>query len=150
MRKTRSTLALFLAVIAIISVMSVTVFANTTDSEDSRRVTGSAYTYGAARDKDNNSAVYLKITSSADDHLFVRVYGCDANGNVKYNSTMAGANVDNVVCRRGVNYSVHNSVKEDSCRMAKLAFRRLDPAASYITVGYKWSPDSSKIYNHAT
>lgn len=150
MRRTRHTLALLLAVIAIMSVMAVSAFASTANSEDSRRVTGSAYTYSAARDKENSTAVYLKITSSADDHLFVRVYGCDANGNIKYNSTMAGANVDNVVCRKNVDYSVHNSVYEDNCCMAKLGFRRLDPAASYITVGYKWSPDSSKTYNHAT
>lgn len=150
MKKSRRMLALFLAVISIMSVMVVTASASSSDSEDTRRVSGATYTYGAARDKDNSTPVYLKITSCADDHLYVRVHGCNANGVVQFNCTMAGTNVDNVVCRTGVNYSIHSSVNEDGCPMAKLSFKRLDPAASYISVGYKWSPDSTGSYTGAT
>lgn len=62
---------------------------------------------------------------------------------------MAGPMVDDVVCRTGLNYSVHNKVYESNYRVVRLTFQRLNPAAGGISTTYVWSADSSGSYNGA-
>lgn len=151
MSKRRRIYALILTIIALMSVMVVTASAaNTTDVTETRTVYGSFQTASTYRDKTNSTAVYLKIKNCEDDHLYVRVWGCNSNGTRIDNLTMAGSVVENVVCRTGVNYSVHNKVYESNYRVVRLTFQRLDPAASGVSTTYVWSADSSGSYNSAT
>lgn len=151
MKFVRRHLVLALTVIMLMSVMVLAVSArgNTTDVTETRYVYGSSQAQSTYRDKKDNTAVYLKIKSCEDDHLYVRVWGCTTNGSRVENLTMAGPLVDDVVCRTGLNYSVHNKVYESNYRVVRLTFQRLNPAAGGISTTYVWSADSSGSYNGA-
>lgn len=152
MKSVKRFLLLALMAIVLLPVLSQEACASTANIDERvLNVRGSSVAaYSSYQQKDNTSAVYLKITSFTDVHTYVSVYGVLDDGTRSLNLTMAGSTVGNVVCRTGVNYSVHNGVYENGYRKVQLGFQRLIPTAGTANMDIRWSPDSAGSYNDAT
>lgn len=140
---------LFLVGIMIMSyfVMSASA-ANTTDSDFSTTVYSTYWSGIPARAKEDASPIFLYIDTISNGGTHVQVA---ANGNKTgtggfTNYTYAnGVPVNSVICRKLIQYSVHNTINENECTYALLSFRLFHELAT-CTVSGTWSPDSTGTY----
>lgn len=105
----------------------------------------------SAREKQNKSALYCKITDLEDNsRVRVRAIGCNADGEKnKTCNDIYGNRVDYVTLKMGEEYSIHSNIYEDGYRSAKLAFKSVNLIYPERVVGL-WSPDSTRPYTDAT
>lgn len=150
MRKLTKRIVPLILVVVMCVCMAAPAFASTTDSVGiTRTINGSSYTHSNVREKDNDSSTYLYITSSSVTHTYVKASAYDSAGNYAKSCTLVnGSYAANVVCRRYVQYNVHNSVYESGYRLMALGFMNLTDSISSVT--FTWSPDSSGTYTSAT
>lgn len=149
MNKIKSIMATILVVAVVVSATAVSAFASTVDSTDiTRNINATSYVASDTRIKDDSSACYLFIKSNpAFTHTMVQ-----ATTYTSYytNLTAVGGNVVSyVVCRTGVQYSVHNMIKERGYSIAALRFKNLSGFGN-STIKFDWSPDSYGTYTDAT
>lgn len=154
MKNSKRFLALVLMVVMMFSVMAIGASAadpNIKDTSFSFTVTGSAYTSTTVRAKNDTSTVYLFLNdSSTYIHCYAQACGSTTYTSGLYNKTLVNAErVTNVVCRRGVQYSIHSDIYEEGYRYAALRFKQLVTPNSGTVAGV-WSPDSSGSYTDAT
>lgn len=155
MKTTKRILALVLTIVALVSVMAVGAYADTSDTYPAVSVSPSVFVRGEVRPKDNSSRIYYVGLNCVDDHTLVQARGSYSTSSAASytNVTVAnGCDVLYVVCRKGVEYSISSEVNEKGYTYASLFFRRFAPngATAAIRLEYKWSPDSSGTYIPAT
>ncbi len=151
MKKKLMALALAAVMCSSIYAGGVTAMANTNDRTINFDVNATNFsaTTGAAQ-KDNKTAVYLYLTElEHNSKMQVRAIGVAGKNyaNLTENGT-TGNLCSYVTCAQGSQYSVHSQIKEQGYGYAKLAFRSLNKVQKERAVG-KWSPDSTRTYNHA-
>lgn len=86
---------------------------------------------------ENNSSVNVRALGMAS----------DAESNLTENGT-TGRLTDHVICRLGVQYSVHSQIYEKGHRTAAIAFQSKNVINKERVEGV-WSPDSTRTYTHA-
>lgn len=151
MKNTKRILAIALTIVTLVAVMAVSADGSTIDTTPTVPIIGNIFMNGPTRTKDNTSRIYYQGLECADSHTFVRALGSTSMDGVKTNWTVAdGVNVDRVLCRQHVQYSISSEIAEKGCSYATLSFRRLVAVNSSITLKYVWSPDSSGSYIPAT
>jgi len=103
-----------------------------------------------AREKQNSTAVYCKITDLADNSkVRVRALACNADGEInKTRNGTSNKDASYVTLKMGVQYSIHTHIYEDGYRSAKLAFESLNFINPERVEGI-WSPDSTRPYEDA-
>lgn len=116
--------------------------------------------YPNARNKDDYSSMYLKITESVFYNVLVQARGIGLNeyelngatelntSNQTLNSSLYG--VTYVTCSRGINYSIHNTIKESGYGYATFAFRSPSNGGGRERLSGVWSPDSVGSYTDAS
>lgn len=153
MKYAKRIMAMALVLITIVSVMALPASAadgNTSDTTSTVTVTASFLRNRPYRAKYNTSAIYLLINSAYYDHTYVQAQSATSDGKDRNNYTMVeGDIVTNVVCRRGVKYSVHTAIYENGYRFASLDFKHLNTTTSTTSLNYTWSPDSTREYAYA-
>lgn len=150
MKRIEKALAVFVALISVLSLVILPVSASTDNSSYSMQITNSAFTDGETRSKDGTSKIYYKATTFPDTYQYVAVLGTNTSSSINSPKNLTWANgqyVDWVLCRGGISYSISNMVNEDGRRYVTLSFKRLvsDPSEGYgyATFKYTWSPDST-------
>lgn len=143
--------ALAMATMMICSVGGSVMAANTADKSINFDINAGNFnkTTGDAS-KTNKTAVYLYIKSLANNSsAYVKAIGVKNSDkmNLTENGT-TGKRTEYVVCKEGVQYSVHSQIYEKGYRTAKLAFKSKNFINSERIKGV-WSPDSRKTYTHA-
>lgn len=102
--------------------------------------------------KTDASPIYLRLDDQTTEstHCYVSAYGCNSDGSGAVNLTFVnGSVVSNVVCRKGVQYSVHAKIYEEGYRYAFLTFSQLNYLITGDISGV-WSADSTYRYTDAT
>ena len=145
MSKGKRLLAVILAVAAIISVMAVTAFANSSDTTFTRFTLNSREWYYLleAREKEDSSPLYLNFENGSVSNVRVRAYGRpvhDYTGTNNVNLTFYdSALCSYVTCVRGTKYAISSLIYERGYPWATLGFWSTTNGA-WLTG--KWSPDS--------
>lgn len=152
MKHAKRIMAMALVIITIVAMMALPASAaNTSDTTSTVTVTAAFLRNRPFRPKENTSAIYLLINSAGYEHTYVQAQATTSDGNDRRNFTVVdGDLVTNVVCRRGVKYSVHTSIYESGYRYAALDFKHLNTTTSTTSLNYTWSPDSTREYAYAT
>lgn len=103
----------------------------------------------AWRKKTDTTPMYLYISSTGvrSDHVFVQAAGTnDVNTTYPNNCSYAnGTVVDQVICRKGIDYGVHNVVHENNYTYGCLRFRCFQ-RSEQGTISGVWSVDSTGSY----
>ncbi len=102
--------------------------------------------------KTDASPIYLRLDDQTTEstHCYVSAYGCNSDGSGAVNLTFVnGSVVSNVVCRKGIQYSVHAKIYEEGYRYAFLTFSQLNYQITGNISGV-WSADSTYRYTDAT
>lgn len=145
MKAFKRIVAVMLIALCFVSAIATSAFASTENSSGSVYLSNGTGAYGEVRSKNGSTAVYLCITSAPTSHSYVGAYGCTSSGGSLRNLTYVnGSVVDYVVCRTGIDYSVHSKINEYSYGYARLGFTALTTASG--TLYYTWSPDSSSSH----
>lgn len=150
MRLRKHRMLIFFVVILLVTFTIPTAFAaNTADTDFTSPISGSLIRYiNESRAKQDSSPVYLCVNHFADDDfIWVRAVGShDTSAPLRANSlTLShGINVERVVCRVGINYSIHTEIYESGYEYANLGFTRF--YAGSTTFSGTWSPDSYGSY----
>ena len=143
--------ALSAAAVMMLSGSTVAFAGNTGDTNYDFSVSAFNYdTRTPKRDKLDKTAVYVYVTYLQDNSsVNVRALGManDKGTNLTENGT-TGSLTDHVICRSGIQYSVHSQIYEKGHRTAAVAFQSKN-AIQRETVKGKWSPDSTRTYTHA-
>lgn len=154
--KRKKALTMVLAVICVISCLMVPTLASNTD--DTRitplTVAGSGYkVYPGSRDKQDDSPLYLWITSLTSSYVRVKALGTDSASATSVNTTNCTCSTTSspylyVTCYWDVDYSVHSTVYEDHFTYATYGF--VNPFNDSLTLAAWWSPDSWNTHVDAT
>ncbi len=143
---------MYLLICALILPSAVNAFAaNTSDTPFNFVVNATNFNVKTgAREKQNSTAVYCKITDLADNNkVRVRALACNADGEVnKTQNGLSGTSASYVTLTLGKPYSIHTHIYEDGYRSAKLAFESINFINSERVKGV-WSPDSTRPYEDA-
>ncbi len=151
MRLHKHRILTFFVVILLVTFIIPTAFAaNTKDSEFTSPISGTLVRYiDRSRAKQDSTPVYLCVNHFANDEfIWVRAVGShDTSAPLRGDSlTLShGINVDRVVCRVGINYSIHTEIYEKGFEYANLGFTRFYNSGS-TTFSGTWSPDSYGSY----
>lgn len=149
MKNIRKSFAIVLTIITIISMLSVTASAHTTDIPFEGHVGLSTRYYTSTGSKDDYSSHYFYLANASERRVFVASFACNDRGVVQEVTTLSDGNeVVEVFCRLGVNYNIHNNVKEKGYHYARLGIKAY-LFDNGIVIG-KWSADSIGTYNSAT
>ena len=142
-------ICLCLVIVTIMSFFAMSASAaNTTDVDFSRTVYSTYWLSIPPGEKEDASPIFLYIDkiTNGDTHIQVAAKGNTTGSGYFENYTYAnGVPVSSVVCRKGIRYSVHNTIHENGCTYALLTFRLFEYISS-CTVSGTWSPDSTGTY----
>lgn len=123
--------------------------ANVKDTTVSIRVdsVSSSFKTASTRPKENNSKVYVKLTSSPTTYIQVRTYGNRKTSSTYYNETNGiTATVQRSIPSSITNFIYENRNKKSGNSTLRAQLRlRSNTSASGIVTGV-WSPDSTKNY----
>lgn len=128
------------------SVVSVSA-ANVSDTEYKIYVNASSGTFRKekARDKQNNTKVYVHITESPTKYTQTRVYGDRNTESIFYNETKGGlAKVLRNQKSSITNYIYEFRIPDTPTVLAKIGFRSNSSKTGYVSG--VWSPDSTRNY----
>lgn len=150
MKHGKRIISLCCAIIAILSVLTVSAFANNhTDEGFAFWIYPPSLSLLGSRAKTDTTPVYLYITSSTSDKVWVSTVGCTESLDNFVNLTCVnGAIKNHVTCYVGTKYSVHSFIYEYGYSYASLEFESADDSIVYLAG--VWSPDSVGTYTYAT
>lgn len=150
----RKAIPVAMIMIMLVSLLVPTALAaNTTDSSYYILSTEYDYRYASQREKQDESAVYAKITKlTLNDTVKAQVVGSPSEYGVYTNCTLSNnADTEFVTLSKNINYSIHNMIKERGNNWAKIGFQS-NLIMGTINEGVEgwWSPDSSRTHTSAT
>lgn len=152
--KFRKAFAILVAAVTTASIGGISASADTTDTSFSNVTIfpGTSNTYSSLptssngiRKKDNNSCVYVYITSSTYSTVKVQTWGLDSrswDASQRLNCTLDADGVATTCVRlqRGSKYRIKNSIKSSNLSYAGLKFQS-SSEYSGDTISGVWSPD---------
>lgn len=144
--------SVFVGVLVFSAGVGIVSAANTTNRGFSLEDVGTMATAIDRTQKTDASPAYLRLDEQATEqtHCYVSAYGCNSDGTGAVNLTFVnGSVVSDVVCRKGIQYSVHTKIYEDGYRYAFLTFSQLNYHMTGDISGV-WSADSTYRYTDAT